>query len=284
MRELINRLDYPWRIFAYIGVVVAIAFIAWIATRINKFVFRRIQKRRKGLELIFFERVNAAIIIIAAFIVTVSFFSGFAAIWQTLLGGTAIISAVLAFAAQDTIKDILAGLMISIHKPFTIGDRIVLDDGTAGTVQGMNMRHVVLIGVDTQRIIIPNSVINAQKIVNFSYNRSDKSIQIKYAVGYDTDMALAKKVIAEAVESSEYSKPARRRANSPEEYAPVYFQGFESSALILSVTVFFEKNIPTEVVLDDVNVRVREALIAAGIEIPYDYLNVVRKDAAGTEE
>ncbi|MBP5781579.1 MAG: hypothetical protein J6X34_10160, partial [Clostridia bacterium] len=101
LRTIINNLDLPWRILAYAGVVVAIAFLAWIATRINKAVFRRIQRRRGGLQLVFFERVNAVIIVISAFVITVSFFSGFAAIWQTLLGGTAIISAVLAFAAQD---------------------------------------------------------------------------------------------------------------------------------------------------------------------------------------
>ena len=276
MRAYINGLDLPWRIAAYVGVVITIAFIAWVVTRINKYVFRRIQKRRKGLELIFFERLNAAIILIAAFIITVSFFSGFDAIWQTLLGGTAIISAVLAFAAQDVIKDILAGLMISIHKPFETGDRIVLNDGTAGTVEGMNMRHVVLIGVDTQRIIIPNSMMNSQKIVNFSYGRADKSVQLKYAVAYDTDMEKAKAVIAAAVEASEYSVPGKR-VKGARAYAPVYFTEFAPSALILSVTVFFEKNTPTEIVVDDVNVRVREALVAAGIEIPYNYINVIEK-------
>lgn len=279
MRTWIRGLDLPWRIAAYVGVVVVIILLTWLAVWINKMIFRRLQKRRKGLQLIFFERVNAAVIVIAAFIFTVSFFSGFDAIWQTLLGGTAIISAVVAFAAQDVIKDILAGLMISIHKPFETGDRIVLDDGTAGTVEGMNMRHVVLISVDTQRIVIPNSVINSQKLVNFSYGRADKSVQLKYAVSYDTDMEKAKKIIADAVESSEYSVPGKR-IKGARSYAPVYFLEFEDSALILSVTVFFEKNTPTEVVVDDVNVRVREALIAAGIEIPYNYVNVVEKGEA----
>ncbi|MBQ9557407.1 MAG: mechanosensitive ion channel family protein [Clostridia bacterium] len=275
MRTLINNLELPWRILAYIGVVAVIAFIAWVAMRINKYVFRRIQKRRRGLQLVFFERVNAVIIVIAAFVITVSFFSGFAAIWQTLLGGTAIISAVLAFAAQDVIKDVLAGLMISIHKPFEIGDRIVLNDGTAGTVEGMNVRHVVLIGVDTQRIVIPNSVINAQKIVNFSYGRQDKSVQLKYAVGYDTDMEKAKSAIAAAVESSGYSKPIKRKHGEKTAYTPPYFLEFADSALILAVTVYFDKGVRSEDVIDDVNVRVREALVAAGIEIPYNYVNVV---------
>ena len=275
MHALINELELPWRILAYVGVVIAIAFIAWIATRINKYVFSKIQRRRGGLQLVFFERVVTVIIVIAAFVITVSFFSGFAAIWQTLLGGTAIISAVLAFAAQDVIKDILAGLMISIHKPFEIGDRIVLDDGTSGTVEGMNVRHVVLIGVDTQRIVIPNSVLNAQKLVNFSYGRKDKSVQLKYAVGYGTDMEKAKAAIAAAVESSEYSKPIKRTHGEKVGYTPPYFLQFADSALILAVTVYYDKGVRTELVIDDVNVRVREALIAAGVEIPYNYVNVV---------
>ena len=275
MRTLINELDLPWRIVAYAGVVVTIAAIAWLATLINKSAFRRIQKRRGGLELIFFERVNAAIIVIAAFVVAVSFFSGFDAIWQTLLGGTAIISAVLAFAAQDVIKDILAGLMISVHKPFETGDRIVLDDGTSGTVQGMNIRHVVLIGVDSQRIVIPNSVMNAQKLVNYSYRREDKSVQLKFPVGYDTDMEKAKAVVYDAVAGSEYARPYARLEGGGTGYAPVYFLELAESALILAVTVYFDKGVRTELVVDDVNVRVREALIAAGIEIPYNYVNVI---------
>ena len=39
--------------------------------------------------------------------------------------------------------------------------------------------------------------------------------------------------------------------------------------------MYYDKGVRTELVIDDVNVRVREALIAAGIEIPYTYVNVV---------
>ena len=57
---------------------------------------------------------DKSFILISGTILALSGFGGLGSVWKTFLGGTAIISAVLAFAAQDVIKDVLGGLMISI--------------------------------------------------------------------------------------------------------------------------------------------------------------------------
>lgn len=62
-------------------------------------------------------------------------------------------------------------------------------------------------------------------------------------------------------------------------YGNVYFMEFADSALIVQVTVYYLPSSPTEVVIDDINMRVRNALNAKGIEIPYNYLNVVETKA-----
>ena len=193
-----------------------------------------------------------------------------------MLGGTAILSAVLAFAAQDTIRDILAGLMLSINKPFEIGDRIELSDGTAGIVEDMTVRHIVLRGIDTLRFVIPNSKINEMLVKNYSYHSEIRSINFRFSVGYDSDVELAKQVIFDAIKESDLTVPKPNPTGIPV-YSPVYFIEFADSALIMTVTIYYTKMYPTEVVKNEINTKVREALINNGIEIPYNYVTVVNK-------
>ena len=269
LSKLINDLPAPWNVFS--------CFIIWGTAKLIRLIFRGIGKKKKGLHLAFFENVAVGAAVIALVIVIISSFSGAGAVWQSLLGGTAIVSAVLAFAAQDVIKDILAGLMISLHRPFDIGDRIVLDDGTAGIVENITLRHVVIRTTHSFRAVIPNSKINAMRLMNYSYERRDRAVDMRFAVGYDSDMDLVKKTIRDAVGESPYSYPGYKDPQGKLDYAPVLFREFADSALIMTVAVYYKRGNPTELVVDDINTRVREALISAGIEIPYNYINVVEK-------
>ena len=275
MLEWFNQLHVGWRILLWIGIVLVIAFLSWGALKLNRRVFRKLQEKHRGIHLAFFERINSALIVVFLIIFAVSLFSGTRTVWQTIFGGTAIVSAVLAFAAQDVIKDILAGLMLSIYKPFEIGDRIILEDGTEGIVKSISLRHVVIVEIDSHHIIIPNSKLNAMQLSNFSYESELLSIQFRFSVSYDSDMAEVKRVIASATAESPYSVPGKRDENGNPCYGPVYFIAFADSALIMAVTVYYEKAHDPEVVISDVNTRVREALIANNIEIPYNYINVI---------
>jgi small-conductance mechanosensitive channel len=60
-----------------------------------------------------------------------------------------------------------------------------------------------------------------------------------------------------------------------ENWSPVYFYGYTNDGLEMATTVYYEPTHPTEVIRDDVNCRVNEALNKAGIEIPYRYTNVI---------
>lgn len=280
MSEWINSLEKPWNIIAWIGVAIAIMLLIWGATGINKYAFTRIKKKQKGMHLAFFERFSSLIIVVAILLISVSAFNGFDSVWHTMLGGTAIISAVVAFVAQDIIKDILAGLMISIHKPFEIGDRIVLENGTAGIVEDLTMRHVVLDGFDTIKYVIPNSKMNNQQVTNFGHHRDLQSAEFEFRVALHSDVGLVKKVIDDTVRKSKYTSPGLPEDGNTV-YAPAYFVRFASSALVLTVLVYFEKKYPPEKVIDEINTSVFTALRENGIEIPYEYINVLSpQDAA----
>lgn len=269
-------------LIAHILLILFIIIVMWAMVRINHRVFHKIQEKYTGLHLRFFERVIKAVILIIGIIMVFSVFGGISSLWKSLLGGTAIISAVLAFAAQDAIKDILAGLMISLYKPFEIGNRIMLEDGTAGIIKDITMRHVVLLLLDTQVLIIPNSKLNAMSIRNFSYHSANRSAAFRFHVAYGTDIKKAMKVIRQAIIESPYSIPGHRTEDGLE-YGPVYFMAFEDSSLRMDTSVYYDSDSPSEKVISDINTRVAHALEENGIEIPYEYVNVIQKQSTADE-
>lgn len=267
---------FPLKAAAFVGILLA----TWILTRVNRLVFAKVREKRSGLYLVFFQRIFGASIIIGGILLAFSVFGGLSTVWQTLLGGTAIVSAVLVFAAQDVIKDILAGLMITVYKPFEIGNRIELEDGTCGIVKDITMRHVVLQLMDTQRVVIPNSRLNTMTLRNYSYHDENRSAPFSFHVAYGTDVEKAMRVIRQAIIASPYTIPGKQTDHGPD-YAPIYFMAYEDSSLRLATTVYYEPSTPSETAISDVNLRVDHALQDSGIEIPFNYVNVVQRKAEG---
>ena len=274
---IINTTAVPKAVVIIIIIVIALLII-WGLLALNHYIFAKIQSKRSGLQLKFFERLNSVVIFVSVVLITLSAFGGVDSLWRTVLGGTAIFSAVAAFVAQDVLKDILSGLMISINKPFETGDLIELENGVIGVVTDMNARHVVLRNVDTMRVVIPNSYINRLFLSNYAFKREIQSYLFKFPVGYGSDIDLVKKIISDAVEESEFSMPGLPGKDGEKSYAPVYFLKIADSAFIMGVTVYFDKKADIGAVSDDINTRVRNALVAHHVDIPYQYINVVQKD------
>ncbi len=251
-------------------------FITWLLTRITHFIFQKFYTIHKGIHLRFFERLISAIIMVAGVILAISFFVGMDDVWKTVLGGTAFASGVFIFAAQDAIKDILAGMMISIYKPIELGNRIELENGTAGIVIDISMRHVVLQLLDSQVLIIPNSKLNDMSIRNFGYHSAKRAASFQFRVAYSTNVEKAMQVARDAIIDSPYSIPGKVTPGGMD-YAPLYFMAYEQSSLLLATTVYFEPTVPSEVLISDINLRVSKAFRKHGIEVPYPYINVISK-------
>ena len=259
-----------------IAIFAVTILVTWLLIHGVHMAFRKIEKKQSVLHFRVFERIISGFILIIGLIIAFSVFGGIGTIWKTLLGGTAIISTVLAFAAQDVIKDILAGLMITVYKPFEAGNRVELEDGTTGIVREITLRHVVLQTLDTQRVVIPNSKVNTMRVRNYSYHSRMRSAEFSFHIAYGSDVERAMAVIRQAVTESEYSIPGKDTPDG-KDYAQVYFLGFEASSLRLATTVYYKPAAASEVVISDINLRVSKALAEHGIEIPYAYINVIQK-------
>ena len=257
-----------WAVIAFIVVMIVL--------RVEKRLFQKIAPEKAKINIRFVEGIVRIVTIAIAVIWVMMSSSITAELGKVLFQSTAVLTAIVGFAGQKVISDMLCGLMISAARPFEIGDRIELEDGTAGVVEDMTLRHVKIVTMDTARAIIPNSKLNSMKLVNMSTNSSVRSAQFRFQVAYNAGTEKAREVIGQAVMDSPYTIPGKpgKEGNI---YGPVYFLNYKDSSLEMGVTVYFKAGTPTEVVKSDVNTRVKDALEAAGIEIPYNYMNVVMK-------
>ena len=206
---------------------------------------------------------------------------------QILLRGSALVVAIVGFAAQPAISDLICGLLISINKPFEIGDRIIIEGQEPGIVEDITLRHTVVRIYDDLRIIVPNSELNSKTVTNTSYQKNDRrGIHLQYAVSYDTDVNKAIEIIRDCVAESPYTLSVVTNGII-EDSGPVYFLKFADSALLLDTTIWVTKTTNNYVATTDINIRVNNAFNQNGIEIPYNYINVMEfkgEKKTGSEE
>lgn len=252
-----------------ISMLVAIVIVL-LLLKLEKKLARKWIMKYDGINARFAEKVARFLIIFIAAMWVILSNPLTQAFGNSLFQGTAVLAAIAGFAAKPILSDMLCGVMISTTKPFNLGDRIELDDGTAGIVKDITIRHVVLQGIDTLKIVIPNSEVNARRVTNLSYQTKTRSIHFRFTVGMNSRIEQVKQVIGDAVRQSPYT--VSREGDS---YSPVYFIAYQPNGLEMAVTVYYEPTSPTEKVKDDVNSRVKQALDDAGIEIPYNYMTVI---------
>ena len=259
---------------------VVISFlVAAILLRLSGKLFKRLRRNPEKVKLNtrFLENVIRFVIIFVSVIWVVMSSSLTRSFGQTLFTGTAVLTAIAGFAAQPVLADLLCGIIISSTKPFEIGNRLTLDNGVSGIVKDMTVRHVVLQGLDTQMYIIPTSKMNGYTSTNLSWKTDTRAVDFRFEVSYSADPEETIRVIGDAIRASELTVAGKTKPDGTKAYADVYFLAFKDSSLEFGTTVYYKAGTPTEVLKSDVNTRVKKALDAAGIEIPYPYYNIVAK-------
>ena len=254
-----------------LGIAIAIAFVVvFVLLKLEKKVARKWLEKHHEINTLYTEKIIRFMIIFIAVLFVIMSSSLTRSFGTSIFQGTAVLAAVAGFAAKPVLSDMFCGFMISTTKPFNIGDRIELDNGISGIVKDITIRHVVLQGIDTLKIVIPNSEINSRMITNLSHQTTVRSIHFRFTVGLNSNTDQVKRIIREAIEESPHSVP-----REGEDYSPVYFLAYLDNGLQMATTVYYMPTSPTEIVKDDINSRVKRALDANNIEIPYNYMTVV---------
>lgn len=119
--------------------------------------------------------------------------SGLTRVAITVVSGTGVLGLILGFAFRDIAENFLASLLLSIQRPFHLGDVIEVD-GSTGVVRKVTSRGTLLIDFDGNHIQIANSTVYKSTIRNFTANPK-RRLTFTVGVGYDDDVAQAQEVL-----------------------------------------------------------------------------------------
>lgn len=97
----------------------------------------------------------------------------------TLVATSGVFAIILGLALQSTLADVFSGIALNIARAYTVGDLIVLDDGTEGRVFETNWRATYLLGDSADLIAIPNSKLARMRLVNRSAPEAAHTTSIK---------------------------------------------------------------------------------------------------------
>jgi small-conductance mechanosensitive channel len=140
----------------------------------------------------FFRHMVSAGIYFMAIILVFYMVPSLRALSVTLFAGAGIFAAIIGFASQQAFSNIVAGIFIVIFKPFRVGDYVHVGNNYKGYVSDITLRHTVLHTFENSDIIIPNSTVSSDTVINFSYNddRVCRFVEIQISFGSDLDKAL----------------------------------------------------------------------------------------------
>lgn len=196
--------------------IISVLLVAFIVTRILRFVVGRFFKRA-ALKLRvdpthynFFKNAIDFIIFLIAGIIIFRSIPALQAFGTTLLTGAGILAAIVGFASQSAFSNIVSGVFLVIFKPFHVGDRVKIG-AHAGDVEDITLRHTIIKDFENRRVVIPNSVISNETIINSTITDERVCMFIELTIAHPTAMERAMSIVQEEAMKHPYIIDARTR-------------------------------------------------------------------------
>ncbi len=194
-------------------------------------------------------------IVIVLFIIT-----GTVLLREQLLTTSAVGAVVVGFALQDTLGNLFAGLAIQIEKPFRVGHWVQIGD-REGQVAEVTWRATKLRTKAGQFLIVPNSSIAKDPVLNYSEPTLPTRIDVEVGASYAVPPNDVKRAIHEAIANS----PLVMRAPEPQ----VSVKAFGASAVDYVALFWIEDYAVDRQARDQVRTNIWYTFKRYNIEIPF---------------
>jgi small conductance mechanosensitive channel len=263
-------LSFDW-LMAALGNLVAAVVIIFLAFWVSGWIKRRILRlaeRNKHVDKTLFtflgSIVRYAIIVLAGVFILQRF--GFQTTSLVALIGAAGLA--VGLALQGTLSDMAAGVMMVFFRPIRVGDFVSVD-GEMGTVNGISLVATELATVSNVQVLIPNSKVWSNTITNYSVYDKRRAEWV-FGVGYGADLKLAETIIIDTIMADD------RSMSDPEPFIQVNNLGDFSVDFLVRVWVPASEYFAYQA---DMKRKVKEALDAGGIDIPFPTRTVLTAEA-----
>lgn len=191
----------------------------------------------------------------------------------SMLAGVGVIGLALSFAAQDTVGNIISGVVIIIDGPFKEGDWISMGDLHA-TVSEIRLRTTVLTTFDNETVVVPNKQLAQERIVNYTMTPKSR-VKVSIGIAYKEDMQRARHIMLETVKGDDriLAEPAPN----------VIVTDLGASSVNMLLRFWVEDPLLKFNLMWEYTEKCKLALDRAGIEIPFPHMQLFLEKTEGLQ-
>ncbi len=245
-----------------------IVIIAFAITRILLWIIKKILFRRKDIDFNKRGSLNSVYQIIAyvLWIITILIMlESFGLKLTVLMAGSAALLVGVGLGLQNTFNDFISGFILLFEGSIKIGD-ILEVDGDIIKIRKIGLRTSEAFNRDDIVVIMPNSIITTNKVINWSHQSKKTRFRIKVGVAYGSDVDLVEQLLMDsAKEHPEVENDEMIRAR---------FIDFGNSSLDFEL-LFYSKNIfRIENVKSDIRRTINRKFIENKVTIPFPQMDL----------
>ena len=182
-----------------------------------------------------------------------------------LVAGSAALLVGVGLGLQQTFNDIISGMILLAERSIRLNDILEID-GDIVKIEEIGLRTSKGLNRDDISIIIPNSLITTNKVINWSHQSKETRFRINIGVAYGSDVDLVIKVLKESAEEHPELKN--------EKPVDVRFVEFNNSSLDFQILFFSENIFRIEKVKSDIRKTINRKLKENNITIPFPQMDL----------
>jgi len=197
----------------------------------------------------------------------------------TLFAGAGIIAAIVGFASQQAFSNIISGIFIVIFRPFRVNDIIKVGSYDSGIVEDITLRHTVIRSFENRRLVIPNTVISEQTVLNSSIVDDNVCMYIDIGISYESDVDKAIFIMQDECTKHPFCLDQRtvEQENAGEPAVEVRVTDLSETAVNLRAGVWAEDALKGFDMKCDLLKSIKKRFDREGIEFPFHYRTTVFK-------
>lgn len=195
-----------------------------------------------------------------------------------MLGATSVISVIVGLAAQESFGNFIAGFFLALYHPFKVGDVIYIkSQDITGIIVEMTFRHIELLTNDDTMYIIPNSVMNTAVIENRLFDKDHYLKNIDFYVADDTNVKLLKKLIYEAVSTTEGIVDLRSEMEKENGVPPfnIRIDDFSEDGLLVHMGINMTDYRTSFIAASEIREKLLVSFQENNIDIPYKKIDII---------
>lgn len=180
-------------------VVIAVLLSRGLRTAVHAAVAKERHVDRTTVN--FLQQIGSALIWVLILILYAHLIPQLRALGTALLAGAGVASVVIGLAAQSTLGNLVAGISMTIYRPFRLGDtlQVAAPTGTEiGTVENISLGYTTIRVQDGRSVVLPNSVAASQTAINLSPGAGRWQQLVTIRLSRDADIEAATKLAHEA--------------------------------------------------------------------------------------